>query len=61
MHVVVSALSKIAVRWQPLSSRVILCLAKLIRNQQYFDASVISHANECIALLKLPRYVPPFC
>jgi hypothetical protein len=33
-----------------------LCLAKILRHQQYFDSTVISRANECISILKYPRY-----
>ena len=56
MLVVISALTKLAARWQPLAARVMLCLAKVLRHQQYFDKTVINRANECIALLKFPRY-----
>lgn len=54
MLVLISALSKLASRWHPLSSRVVLCLAKILRQQQYFHPVVITRANECIALLKFP-------
>lgn len=54
MLILISALSKLASRWHPLSSRVILCLAKILRQQQYFNSIVVTRANECIALLKFP-------
>jgi len=54
MLIVISALSKLAARWQPLTSRVVLCLAKILRHHQYFDKSVGAKANECVTLLKFP-------
>jgi hypothetical protein len=57
MLVIISALSKLAARWQPLSNRVILCLVKIMKHQNYFDKSVISRANEVITILRFPRYL----
>lgn len=54
MLVLISALGKLAARWHPLTSNVILCLSKILRQQQYFDPAVITRASECIALLKFP-------
>jgi hypothetical protein len=56
MLVIISALSKLAARWQPLTSRVMLCLAKILRHDEYMDETVITRTNECITLLKFPRY-----
>ncbi len=55
MLVVISALSKLAARYQPLTSRVLLCLAKILKHQHDFDKTVINRANECITILKFPR------
>jgi hypothetical protein len=54
MSVVINSLTKLAARWQPLTSRVQLCLHKILRYKNYFLPSVISHANLCLNLLKSP-------
>lgn len=54
MLTLISALSKLASRWHPLTYNVILCLSKILRHQQHFDPAVVTRANECIALLKFP-------
>ena len=56
MLVVISSLAKLAARWQDLASRVLLCLAKIMRHQHYFDPVVLVRANECMQLLKFPRW-----
>ncbi|GAM28515.1 hypothetical protein SAMD00019534_116910 [Acytostelium subglobosum LB1] len=56
MLILTSALTKIASRWHEATSRVILCLLKILSYHQYFDAQVISRANECISLLKFPSF-----
>jgi len=56
MLVVISSLAKLAARWQDLASRVLLCLAKIMRHQHYFDPIVLIRANECMQLLKFPRW-----
>jgi hypothetical protein len=52
--IVMGALSKLATRYQPLVSRVILCLAKITREQKLFHPSVVHKATECANLLKFP-------
>jgi len=54
MLTIISSLSKLASRWQALTSRLLICLAKIQRHHLYFDSSVITRANECAILLKLP-------
>lgn len=54
MLVVVSSLTKLASRWQPLTSRVVLCFAKLLRNKSKLHASVIERTYHCLAVLKFP-------
>jgi len=54
MLVVISALSKLAARWQPIASRVMLCLAKVLKQSIFFDKAVIQRATECITILKFP-------
>jgi len=52
MLILVSSLTKLAARWHPLASRVVLCLAKLLRYKPYFHPSVIERTHHCLALLK---------
>lgn len=54
MLVVISALAKFAARWQPLISRVVLCLAKIARNPS-LNKTVLRRATECMNILKFPR------
>jgi len=54
MCVLISALSKLAARWPPLSSRVSLCLSKLERNRESFTETVHARAMECLNILKFP-------
>jgi len=54
MLCIISSLTKLASRSQDLSSRVLLCLAKIMRFHEYFHASVLKRANECMQLLKFP-------
>ncbi|EFA85102.1 hypothetical protein PPL_02099 [Heterostelium album PN500] len=56
MLVLISSLTKIASRWPEATSRVILCLLKVLSYHQYFDIQVVSRANECISLLKFPSF-----
>jgi len=56
MLILISALTKISSRWPDSTSRVILCLMKIIGYHQYFDPQVIQRANECISLLKYPSF-----
>jgi hypothetical protein len=55
MLVVITALSKLAARWQPLCSRIMLCLYKLFRYENLFHSTVINYARECLNLLKMSR------
>eukprot|EP01105_Mastigella_eilhardi_P021484 TRINITY_DN5201_c0_g1_i2.p1 TRINITY_DN5201_c0_g1~~TRINITY_DN5201_c0_g1_i2.p1 ORF type:complete len:440 (-),score=117.65 TRINITY_DN5201_c0_g1_i2:80-1399(-) len=52
--VVVSALSKLAARWQSLASRATMCLCKLAQFARAFHPVVGRRANECIAILAHP-------
>jgi AP-5 complex subunit zeta-1 len=54
MLVVISSLTKLASRWQPLASRVVLCLAKLLRHKSGLHPSVVERTFHCLALLKFP-------
>eukprot|EP00026_Physarum_polycephalum_P015439 Phypoly_transcript_16120.p1 GENE.Phypoly_transcript_16120~~Phypoly_transcript_16120.p1 ORF type:complete len:285 (+),score=15.57 Phypoly_transcript_16120:47-856(+) len=54
MSIVMSCLAKLAARSQDLTSRVVLCLLKVVEYQQYFDPIVSTRANELITLLKFP-------
>jgi len=54
MLVIISALAKLAARWQDLASRVLICLAKMLREGENFHPSVAQRANECIQILKFP-------
>ncbi|KAF2078457.1 hypothetical protein CYY_000207 [Polysphondylium violaceum] len=56
MLILINALTKISSRWPDSTSRVILCLMKIIGYHQYFDPQVIQRANECISLLKYPSF-----
>eukprot|EP01133_Synstelium_polycarpum_P015220 gene15220-18011_t len=56
MLILISALTKIASRWPEATSRVILCLLKVLGYHQYFDAQVTQRANECVSLLKFPSF-----
>eukprot|EP01132_Coremiostelium_polycephalum_P005947 gene5947-7406_t len=56
MLVLISSLTKISSRWPDATSRVILCLLKILGYHQYFDQQVIQRANECISLLKFPSF-----
>lgn len=57
MIIIISALAKLASRWQDLVSRVIICLAKVIKQKECFHPSVQQRAHECIQILKFPRYL----
>lgn len=55
MSVLVGTLSKLATRWPPLISRVVLCFEKF--DQRYRDSfhpSVHRRVLECLNLLKFP-------
>ncbi|KAN0032960.1 hypothetical protein ACTFIV_006902 [Dictyostelium citrinum] len=52
----ISSLTKIASRWPDATSRVVLCLMKIISYQQYFNPQIIQRANESISLLKYPSF-----
>jgi len=54
MLIVLSSLAKLAARCQDLTSRVVLCMLKVLTYQQYFGHLVIARANELITLLKFP-------
>lgn len=54
MIIVISALAKLASRLQDLGSRVIICLAKVIKQKECFHASVHQRAHECIQILRFP-------
>jgi len=54
MSIVMSCLAKLAARSQDLTSRVVLCLFKVVEYSQYFDPIVSTRANELITLLKFP-------
>jgi AP-5 complex subunit zeta-1 len=54
MIVLQYAVAKLAARFPDLASRVMLCLAKVIRDGDYFDPIVIQRASEAINLLKFP-------
>ncbi|EGC39537.1 hypothetical protein DICPUDRAFT_74957 [Dictyostelium purpureum] len=56
MLILMSSLTKIASRWPDATSRVVLCLMKIVGYHQYFDPQVIQRANECISLLKYPSF-----
>jgi len=49
MLIVIAVLSKFAARYQSLSSRVFLCLAKILKQKQYFDKTITNRVNEYIA------------
>lgn len=59
MIIIISALAKLASRWQDLGSRVIICLAKVLKQKECFHPSVHQRANECIQILKFPRHLLP--
>ncbi|PRP84608.1 hypothetical protein PROFUN_09281 [Planoprotostelium fungivorum] len=52
--VLISALTKLASRWQAIASKVMLCLAKVMSREQFLDPAVAQRAGECITLLKDP-------
>lgn len=54
MMTVVNTLGKLASRWQSLSSRVVLCLTKIVQHREYFHASVLRWASHWLMLLKFP-------
>lgn len=54
MMTVVNTLGKLASRWQSLSSRVVLCLTKVVQHREYFHASVLQWASNWLMLLKFP-------
>lgn len=54
MLVAISSITKLASRWQDLTSRVIICLLKVLSSQNYFHSSVSARAAECSQLLKFP-------
>ncbi|KYR00749.1 hypothetical protein DLAC_02792 [Tieghemostelium lacteum] len=56
MLILIGSLTKLSSRWPDATSRVILCLLKVISYHQYFDSQVIQRANECISLLKFPSF-----
>jgi hypothetical protein len=56
MLVTITALAKLAAHWQPLRSRIMLCLYKVLRYEHCFHSTVITHATECLNLLKMSRY-----
>jgi hypothetical protein len=55
-HTHTTALAKLASRLQDLGSRVIICLAKVIKQKECFHASVHQRAHECIQILRFPRF-----
>ena len=57
MLILISSMAKLAARWPPLISRVLLCLSK-ISNHRGFEEIVVTRANECLSLLKFPRFDP---
>lgn len=54
----VSALAKLAARSQLLASRVVLCLSKVVKEQEHLLPAVVRHAHECIQLLRFPSIAP---
>lgn len=54
--ILISALTKLASRWQAIASKVMLCLAKVMSREQFLDPAVAQRAGECITLLKDPRW-----
>lgn len=54
MLVIISTLTKLASKWQPLKTRVILYLEKYLINSQYFHPSVIERTKQCLNMLKHP-------
>ena len=56
MLVLIAALSKIASRQQPLVSRVVLCLSKVLHHKDYMYPAVARKARESIRLLNNGAY-----
>ncbi|KNC54951.1 uncharacterized protein AMSG_12329 [Thecamonas trahens ATCC 50062] len=54
MYILISALAKLAARYQTLTPSVTLCLTKLISKADLFDPYVISAASQHIRLLQFP-------
>lgn len=54
MLVIISTLTKLASKWQPLKTRVKLYLEKYLTNAQYFHPSVIQRTKQCLNMLKHP-------
>lgn len=54
MLITVSTLTKLASKWQPLATRVRLCLEKVIRYSDYFHTSVTQNTKHCLNILKYP-------
>eukprot|EP00742_Colponemidia_sp_Colp-10_P013536 GILJ01015295.1.p1 GENE.GILJ01015295.1~~GILJ01015295.1.p1 ORF type:complete len:1031 (+),score=128.49 GILJ01015295.1:288-3095(+) len=61
MHVVITSLTKLAIRFQDLAPRVVLCLTKIVTHKYLFRHSVIAKANESLRLLKFAGIAASLC
>jgi AP-5 complex subunit zeta-1 len=54
MLVIISAITKLASRWQPLASRVVLCLTNIVPKAEMVHPSLLDRVNHSLAMIQQP-------